>query len=207
MAIIRGIVAGERHPQVLAAHKDRRIQATVDDIAAALTGDYRIEQVFIRRQELQLYEVYQSQLATSDVEIEHCLAQFATQVDPATPPLPKPKRRGKKQPGNAPNFDLRTQRMHERMAAPTLCRSYSALGAFYRRMPARLGAPKAITAAAHKLARIFYHLWTKGGTFVDFGIESDDQQYRERTLKHLKKKAQALGFNLVEQPPISECVS
>jgi len=74
-------------------------------------------------------------------------------------------------------------------------------------MQARLGAPKAITAAAHKLARIFYYLWTKGGTFVNFGIERDDQQYRERTLKHLKKKSQALGFDLVEQTAIPDCVS
>ena len=44
------------------------------------------------------------------------------------------------------------------MAAQTLSRSHSALGAYYRRMQARLGAPKAITAAAHKLARIFYHM-------------------------------------------------
>ena len=53
-----------------------------------------------------------------------------------------------------------------RMAAQTLCRSHSALGAYYRRMQARLGAPKAITAAAHKLARIFYRLWTSGDAYT-----------------------------------------
>lgn len=108
MAIIRAIVAGERDPQLLAAMKDGRIKASTTEIAAALTGDYRVEQVFILQQELQLYEVYQAQIATCDVQIEQCLAKFEDIVDVQLSPLPKPKRRGKKQPGNAPQFDLRT---------------------------------------------------------------------------------------------------
>ena len=63
------------------------------------------------------------------------------------------------------------------------------LGAYYRRMQARLGAPKAITAAAHKLARLFYRLWTSGGAYTDPGIDAYEQQYRERTVKYLQKKA------------------
>ncbi|WP_262983549.1 transposase [Phormidesmis priestleyi] len=94
-----------------------------------------------------------------------------------------------------------------RMAAQTLVRSHSALGAFYRRMQAKLGAPKAITATAHKLARIFYHLWTSGGAFVDPGMETYEQQYQERMVKNLKKKAMALGFDLVAKPALPECVS
>ena len=66
MRILRAIVAGERNPQVLAAMKDRRIKASIDDIAAALTGDYRAEQLFILQQELQLYEVYQQQMAACE---------------------------------------------------------------------------------------------------------------------------------------------
>jgi len=108
MAIIRAIVAGERDPQILAAFKDRRIKATTREIAAALTGDYRAEQVFILQQELQLYEVYQAQIAAVDQKIEQCLAEFADKVDVTAHPLPKPKRRGKKPSGNAPSFDLRT---------------------------------------------------------------------------------------------------
>ena len=65
-----------------------------------------------------------------------------------------------------------------RMAAQTLCRSQRALGAFYRRMQARLGAPKAITAAAHKLARIFYHLWTSGDIYSDPSIDAYEHQYQ-----------------------------
>ncbi len=108
MRILRAIAAGERNPQVLAAMKDRRIKASPDEIAAALTGDYRAEHVFILMQELQLYEIYQQQIATCDGEIEQLLKTFTTRVDPETNPPPKPKRAGKKQPGNAPDFDLRT---------------------------------------------------------------------------------------------------
>ncbi len=94
-----------------------------------------------------------------------------------------------------------------RIAAQTLVRSHSALGAFYRRMQARMGSPKAITATAHKLARIFYHLWTSGDAFVDPGIDADEQQYQERVVKNLKKKARALGFDLIPQTTSPECVS
>lgn len=93
------------------------------------------------------------------------------------------------------------------MAAQTLSRSHSALGAFYRRMQARLGAPKAITATAHKLARIFYRLWSLGGDYIDPGVDSYEQQYHERVVKNLKKKAQQLGFDLVAQPTAVESVS
>ncbi len=60
-----------------------------------------------------------------------------------------------------------------RMAAQTLCRSNSAMFGFYRRMQSRMGPPKAITAAAHKLARIFYRLWTSGAAYVDPGVDAD----------------------------------
>ena len=92
------------------------------------------------------------------------------------------------------------------MAAQTLSRSHSALGAYYRRMQARLGAPKAITAAAHKLARIFYHLWTSGGAYADPGIDAYEQQYHDRILKNLKKKAQAFGLELIPISNTSESV-
>jgi len=74
------------------------------------------------------------------------------------------------------------------------------VGAFYRRLRARLGAPKAITATAHKLARIFYHLWTTKTSYADLGADYYEQQYRDRMVKNLKKKAQQLGFDLVTPP-------
>ena len=58
-----------------------------------------------------------------------------------------------------------------RMAAQTAGKSNSALGAFYRRLHSRLGSPKAITATAHKIARIFYKLWTTGRDYTDPGMD------------------------------------
>lgn len=59
------------------------------------------------------------------------------------------------------------------------------------------GAPKAITATAHKIARIFYHLWTRGGSYVALGVDYYKQRYRERLVNNLHKKAQVLGFELI----------
>lgn len=84
-----------------------------------------------------------------------------------------------------------------RMAAQTLSHSHSALGAYYRRMRARLGAPGAITATAHKLARIVYSMLRHGVPYVDVGQHAYEQQYRDRVVKNLKRNAQAFGFTLV----------
>ncbi|MEH2084299.1 MAG: IS110 family transposase [Nostoc sp.] len=276
LSIIREIVSGERNPVKLATLKDGRIKASLEEIAASLTGDYRLELVFILEQELQLYEFYQTQIQKCDIQIEQCLTSFTDKVDVEKKPLAKPKRRGKKQPGNAPQFDLRTHLYRIsgvdftavdglgaltvlvllsevgldpkrfptvkhftswlglcpgsrvtggkvkssktrpiasraatafRMAAQTLCRSHSALGAYYRRMQSRMGAPKAITATAHKLARIFYRLWTSGEHYTDPGIDAEEQQYRDRILKNLKIKAQAFGLELIPISNATECVS
>jgi len=87
-----------------------------------------------------------------------------------------------------------------RMAANSLKNSPSALGGFFRRMRARLGAPKAITATAHKLARIFFHLWKNGDTYQDLGADYYEQKYKERVLKNIKKRAQQLGFEITLKP-------
>ena len=63
-----------------------------------------------------------------------------------------------------------------------------------------------ITATAHKLARIFYSLWTKGGEYYDPGIELYEQQYQQRILKNLQRKAERLGFELVPLPSASSVV-
>jgi len=93
-----------------------------------------------------------------------------------------------------------------RLAARSLERSQSALGAFYRRMKARLGAPKAITATAHKLARIFYNMLKHGTEYVDVGQHYYETRYRERAVQGLTRRARALGYKLIEvaQPPASE---
>ena len=84
-----------------------------------------------------------------------------------------------------------------RMSAYTLHGSNSALGAFYRRLRARLGAPKAITATAHKLARTFYSMLKNGTEYADRGKDYYEKQYRDRVTKNLKKRAASLGFHLV----------
>jgi transposase len=275
LAILRAIVAGERNPQVLAALKHPRIQRSTSEIAAALTGDYRAEHIFVLEQELSLWEFYQAQIAACDRQIEQCLTEFANKVDLRQSPLSKPKR-CQRNSGNAPDFDLRihlyrisgvdftridglgvltvqtilsevgldpkrfptvkhftswlglcpgsritggkvkssqTRQVVNRAAnafrlgAQCLRNSPTALGAFYRRLRSRVGAPKAITATAHKLARLFYRLWTTGQEYTDPGVNSYEQQYQERMVKNLTKKAQALGFSLVPQFPVAEDVS
>lgn len=269
MAIIRAIVAGERNPQVLAAKRHHRTKRPEAEIAAALNGDYRSEHIFVLQQELQLYDVYQAQIAACDHQIQECLAQFGDKVNLNESPLPQPKHPRHKPQGNQPAFDLRTHLYRIsgvdftaidglgiltvqtiisevgldpsrfptvkhftswlglcpcnritggkvkssqtrlvvnpaanafRMAAQTAGKSNSALGAFYRRLRSRLGTPKAITATAHKLARIFYRLWTSGGDYQDPGMDYYQQRYQERVINNLHKKAIALGFELVPQP-------
>jgi hypothetical protein len=87
-----------------------------------------------------------------------------------------------------------------RLAAFGLHRSQSALGAYLRRMKARLGAPKAITAAAHKLARMIYMVLAKGTTYVDNGAAWYEEQFRTRMLNSLKTRALQLGFIMIPKP-------
>jgi len=84
-----------------------------------------------------------------------------------------------------------------RMSAMTLFNSKSALGAYFRRQRSRLGAPKAITATAHKLARLIYNMLKYGSAFVDSGQEQYEERYRSRVLQGLKRKAQEMGYKLV----------
>lgn len=84
-----------------------------------------------------------------------------------------------------------------RMAAQSLHHSKSALGDFYRRMRTKLGAPKAITAAAHKLARIIFHLVTTRQEFNDSRFAADQLRHQKRQEAKLRAKAKALGFQLI----------
>lgn len=88
-----------------------------------------------------------------------------------------------------------------KLAASTLRTSQSALGAYFRRMCAKMDKPKAITAVAHKLARTVYFMLTKGEAFVDQGQQHYEQQYRERVVRSLSQRAEKLGFTLVENKP------
>ena len=84
-----------------------------------------------------------------------------------------------------------------RLAAYGLSRSKSALGAYFRRQKARLGAPKAITATAHKLARLVYAMLKNGTSYVDVGQDYYEERYQARVIKNLKRKAKHLGFELI----------
>jgi transposase len=268
--IVRAIVAGERDGAKLAAFRDHRVKASEAQIASALRGTWRPEHLFALRQALELFDVYGTQLAACDDEIEAHLQQFAVRADTPHASAPPPSKRAKKRSKNAPRFDARTllYRMSGvdltqingievttaltimseigpdlsrfrsakaftswlglcpgtkisggkrlsgrprhggnraaqalRLAASALRESKSALGAWFRRISARMDAPKAITAGAHKLARLVYALLTKGQQYVDAGTAIEEARHRDRQLRYLNKKATSLGFALTPMAP------
>jgi transposase len=92
-----------------------------------------------------------------------------------------------------------------RLAAQSVHRSQSALGAFYRRIKAKHGAPVAITATAHKIARIVYQMLKHRTPYLDPGIDAYLDQQRQRALRSLHRLAHKLGFQVVadSQPAVS----
>lgn len=258
--ILRAIVAGERDGQALAAMKNVRVRASVEEIASSLQGSWRAEHLFALKQALDAFDFVGTQLAECDGEIESQLQRLqAHDGEPA-----KGKKRGRAR--NAPKFDLRTQLFRMcgvdltridgvdvttalavvseigtdmsrfptikhftswlglcpgtkitggkvmsgktarvvnraaqalRLAAAALRSSKSALGAYFRRMCSRMDKPKAVTAAAHKLARLIYTMLTKGEEYTDQGQDYYEQRYRERVLRALSQRAAKLGMQMV----------
>lgn len=84
-----------------------------------------------------------------------------------------------------------------RLGARALYNADNAMGAFYRRLRARRGAPKAVTATARKIAVIYYSMLRHGTEYVEKGQEWYDQQYRRRVERNLRRRAADLGFQLV----------
>ena len=84
-----------------------------------------------------------------------------------------------------------------RMAAAALRTSQSALGAYYRRLCSRMDKGKAVTAAAHKLARLIYAMLTKGEEYTDAGQDYFEERYRQRVLRNLAERAKKLGMQIV----------
>ena len=84
-----------------------------------------------------------------------------------------------------------------RVAWQSLHHSNSALGEFYRRMRSKLGAPKAIMATAHKLARIYYHLVTTKTTYDESVFAKNEELHQKRRLARLKREAADLGLDLL----------
>jgi transposase len=83
-----------------------------------------------------------------------------------------------------------------RQAANTLLRSRSYLGAQFRRLRTRLGAPKAITAMAHRLARLVYRMLKYGQAYVDKGTEYYEHRFREQQIQLLTRKAAKFGLQI-----------
>lgn len=87
---------------------------------------------------------------------------------------------------------------HLRLAAYGLHNSKTAIGAFFRRKKAQLGPAKAITATAHKLARIIYHMLKSGTEYKDVGQDYYEQRYKNRVISNLKRRAKQFGYDLTD---------
>ena len=85
-----------------------------------------------------------------------------------------------------------------RLAALNVGKTNTALGAFYRRLAARAGKAKAITATARKLAVLFYNTLRYGIAYEDPGASYYEERYRQRMLKGLRRRAKEFGYELTE---------
>ena len=238
MKIIRAIDKGERDPSILAKHRDSRCKTSIEDIKAALTGNYRAEHLFALKQSLELYDYFQEKIQACDDEIAKTMAKFSTNSNVCDTPVEKLNPSKKKASKNSPSFNLGAE-LHRltgvdllavpginhvsalqiigeigldmtqwknakqfaswlglcpgnkvsggkrlsgktkpsnnraaatlRMAAFTLYRSQTSLGAYLRRLKSQKGPMKAITATAHKLAKIIYNMLRDGVEYKEAG--------------------------------------
>ena len=83
-----------------------------------------------------------------------------------------------------------------RLAAVTVGRTQTALGAFYRRLASRIGNAKAVTATARKIAVLFYNAMRYGMNYCDPGADQYEQQYRDRVIRQLHRRAAQFGLTL-----------
>jgi transposase len=114
--IVRAIVGGERDPQKLAELRDPRIQASPEEVAKSLEGDWRPELLFLVKQEVDTYDTYQKRIAECDQQLQQQLASFASVApEVAAAPVtqvqgddqPKQAKAKRKKPAkNAPRFNL-----------------------------------------------------------------------------------------------------
>ena len=268
LRIIRDIVSGQTDPRHLAKHRDARCKASESEIAAALTGYYRPEHLFVLRQNLELFDAFQRQIESCDIEIEAHVHRLADKTAAPTTPLPPARSRRKKPRKNEPRFDVRTT-LHQlngvdisqiegigpynalrltseigtdmsrwptdrhftswltlapnnkisggrllssktqpsanraavvlRVAAMSIGRTQTALGAFYRRLAYRVGKSKAITATARKLAILVYRCLKGDFVYKDPGAAAYDARHRQSVLRRLRERAEGLGFTLVNR--------
>jgi transposase len=117
---------------------------------------------------------------------------------------PNPKKSGGRVKSSATRPGVNRAAQALRLAAKNLQRSQSALGAFFRRIAARRGLAKAITATAYKLARIIYAMLTHGMAYVAQGLEAYETAYRDRVVRQMKRKAAALGLVVIERDVVAQ---
>jgi len=95
MRIIRAIVSGTHAPEKLAEYRDVRCAASPRTIAAALTGNYRLEHILALRQAVELYDFHQAKIAECDVEIEAVLRRLNQEREIPEKPLPEVRHAGR----------------------------------------------------------------------------------------------------------------
>jgi transposase len=229
MRILEAILEGKREGATLAALVEPEVKATPEDIAKSLPGKVNLKvqpsgakpkgkkgsrnaPSFELRSELyRITGIDWAQVNGMDVltaqtvfpEAGPDLNAFPTEKQFASwlGLAPTNQRRGGK------ILNRRTRKVKNRAttafrnAASTLLRSQSYLGAQYRRLRTRLGAPKAITAMARKLACLFYRLIKHGQQYVDKGTEYYEARSREQQIHALVRKAHKLGVQLVIPRP------
>jgi transposase len=88
-----------------------------------------------------------------------------------------------------------------RLAATTVGRTDTALGAFFRRLSGRVGKAKAVTATARKIAVLFYNTLRHGMSYADPGASYYEERYRQRVLGNLQRRAKSMGFVLQQAEP------
>jgi len=91
--------------------------------------------------------------------------------------------------------------------AQAVSRADTALGAFYRRMRSRLGPAQAVTATAHKRAKIFYRMLRHGEAYVGRGEVAYTARHREQQLQQLKRKAQRMDCQLIQTERLSPAIT
>jgi len=259
--IIEAILAGERDSQKLAKLRDPRVAKSEREIATALEGNFKAEQLFIIRENLAHHRFLQGRIAETDNLMATRMATMEKKASASElPAATKPDRSNHGEAltrehlyellgvdltqidgvgvltassflvnagrdmspwatekhfaawlGLSPNVKQSAGKTRSgptrqtasalahalRMAALTISRVDSWLGAYCRRLKGRIGAPKAITATARKLAIIFYHAVKEGGVVKRLDAEAYEQAHRERTLKNLRHRAAHFGFDLM----------
>jgi transposase len=181
------------------------VKAGEEEIARSLEGNWQEDQLFVLKQEQDNYEFCQKQIAQCDQLLQQYLLQQEDRSQGASLPEEKRRERLRKKKkgkiigkGRLPTKNRASIAL--RMAASTLRRSNTYLGAQFRRLRTKLGAPVAIKAMAAKLARLVYRMLRYGMQFVDQGAEFYEIQNRNLQIHYLKSKAAKLGLQIIDAP-------